>query len=138
LRERLAVEIRCQWASDEHWEGRPEWVAYRGGRLNWVGKDDVEKLADYGLTAQAVNSVPLPPELENDIARSIPTAMRCCQMSEERWPQICAEYAAELAVMEEEQARVIGRKKDHTSAIHEWVKKLVDRGVLRELKEYTQ
>jgi ubiquitin carboxyl-terminal hydrolase L5 len=136
-REKLAVEIRCQWASDEYWEGHPEWVAYRGGKLNSIRRDDMEKLAEYGLTAQTVNDVRFPSELENDIAHSIPAAMKCCQMSEERWPQICAEYAAELAVMEEGQARVIGRKKDHTPVIHEWVKKLADRGVLHDLKEYT-
>jgi ubiquitin carboxyl-terminal hydrolase L5 len=43
------------------------------------------------------------------------------------------EYNAELVVMAEEEQRVQGRKKDYAPAIHAWVQKLAEHGVLEDL-----
>jgi ubiquitin carboxyl-terminal hydrolase L5 len=43
------------------------------------------------------------------------------------------EYESELASNAEDEQRVKGRRKDHTPAIHAWVKKLAEHGVLEDL-----
>lgn len=48
-----------------------------------------------------------------------------------------SEYEARMMFGGQGQAALLGRTKDHTVAIHEWVKKLADHGVLRQLHEET-
>lgn len=50
---------------------------------------------------------------------------------------LCAKYHDEQVSEEDDVAKATARKKDYTAAIHEWVTRLVEHGVLQELKEET-
>ena len=55
-----------------------------------------------------------------------------------RQRQLRSEYRGELAAQAEDEERVRGRRQDWTPAIHAWVRRLAEHGVLQELAEEVQ
>ena len=117
----------------------------QGSKLSpsWVNGDSVstrqENLALYGLSESDVQAVSDDKTektvgVRGDTSSYQPAELvEIASRLEKEQEQLRSEYTAQLASMDDDAGVATGRKKDYSLVIHEWVKKLVDRGVLHEL-----
>ncbi|RYP92554.1 hypothetical protein DL770_001312 [Monosporascus sp. CRB-9-2] len=92
---------------------------------------DDARLAQLGLTRAAVASTPVPPAVL--AAKTVDAAKKLmCDLRNER-EALETEHAAEMATVDEAVSMIRGRQRDYTPAIHEWLRVLAEKGVLREL-----
>jgi ubiquitin carboxyl-terminal hydrolase L5 len=142
VRRDLATNIRCLETLDDKWSGDEAWPAPGEGEICSLKSN---KLGDYDLTATGIclltggSSKWL--DFHAKICKSkfeIPEAIDLRNHLCKEQVDICNNYRSTKASPASAQIAVSGRKKDHTPAIHEWVKKLIDHGVLAQLHEQVQ
>ncbi|KAK9441301.1 ubiquitin carboxyl-terminal hydrolase [Metarhizium brunneum] len=102
--------------------------------------DDQAQLAEFNLTHSDIQNAEIPPQLLAAAARSDWEAPDVYQL----YQRFCAEaraavreFRAELIVMGEDERRVTGRRRDYGSALHSWVQKLAEKGVLEDIIKMT-
>ncbi|KAK3346274.1 ubiquitin thiolesterase-like protein [Lasiosphaeria hispida] len=136
IRRDLAINIRCIEELDSRWRNSPGWLDLDTGDGNLkeyqlepedvkILSDGTPELLDFYKTVCAV-------------LVQVTEALEHRQRLWEDQTHIRTAYTAELALQDQKTANAPGRKKDHTPAIHEWVKRLVDHGVLAQLHEEAQ
>ncbi|KAK3320062.1 ubiquitin thiolesterase-like protein [Cercophora scortea] len=160
LQRKLAANIRCFQLLEAAWHEQhhnpPPPCAIEGGQpILLTAADAQTRLKDYALEAASIptlsNARPEVAEFENKLCKSSDKAEDGAQRLNEAdfnlmWKNLCEEqihirsqYTTEVMnpTGEEEDyvPEVPGRKKDHTPAIHDWVQKLADRGILARLHE---
>ncbi|KAL2024771.1 hypothetical protein VTK56DRAFT_5592 [Thermocarpiscus australiensis] len=150
LRRRLATNIRCLEALRAKFNGKPGFspsdttsdpgiiCSSTDGALSayQLDADDIQTLSesdgDPRLSQLKECSGP-PSDME-----MVETGLRLWEELSDEQNRIRSDYNKELTIGGQEPATILGRTKDHTAAIHEWVKKLIDHGVLRKLHEQVQ
>lgn len=97
-------------------------------------------LSRFQLTEAIISAAPLPQDLEpilsdlSDECTELP--QRCVDYHASilsRLRHLIEDYEKEVAFVEDAERAVKGRKKDYTPAIHAWVKKLAEKGLLEDL-----
>lgn len=68
-------------------------------------------------------------------AFEVPEALDLYQSLLNEQKRIKAQFRDEKSSMDDDERQVMGRQMDYTPAIHEWIKKLCEHGVLRDLVE---
>ncbi|RYP69793.1 hypothetical protein DL771_005902 [Monosporascus sp. 5C6A] len=92
---------------------------------------DDARLAQLGLTRAAVASTPVPPAVL--AAKTVDAAKKLMWDLRNEREALEAEHAAEMATVDEAVSMIRGRQRDYTPAIHEWLRVLAEKGVLRDL-----
>ncbi|KAK0724800.1 hypothetical protein B0H67DRAFT_446082, partial [Lasiosphaeris hirsuta] len=145
IRRDLAINIRCIEELDSRWRNSPDWLDMKTGESSLVGSMENGQLKEYQLEPEDVKMLSNgTPELL-DFHTTVCTPSVQVESALEHRQGLCQDqahirtaYAAELALEDQKTANAPGRKKDHTPAIHEWVRRLVDHGVLSQLHEEAQ
>ncbi len=101
------------------------------------------RLSTYQLDAEDILAAPKPPsnhdhhqQHQSDAERPPPSTLWSTLASEQE--HILSEYAAaeeEAKMGGQEPTAILGRTKDYTGAVHGWVQRLAEHGVLRRLHE---
>ena len=136
LRQELVTNIRKLLTLEKRILEIPEMSSIAASERTWLNGDDETSLAEYGVSKEDLTTAAAPQSFKDKISKpSFETAeaLDLQQSLEDEQKRIRSEYVAELAATDEDEARVLGRKKDYAPAIHEWVKKLAEHGVLQEL-----
>lgn len=155
LRRQLAVNIHCTELLNDAFRSESAWFE-EGNDLSSF-KDhisnfhDQSKLDEFQLNTDEAklmikNSAEARRLQDNTQSGGMEMAEALLLRTElrQKQEQIRAEYYTEIASGPEgdedgdAQNEDPGRRKDHTPAIHEWVTKLAERGVLRELHEQVE
>ncbi|CAM1503783.1 Fc.00g013740.m01.CDS01 [Cosmosporella sp. VM-42] len=103
---------------------------------NLLDMEDEEKLSVYKLKKTDIENAHIPDALKERISREDfdeGMAFLLYRKLEIEVKSALGEYRAELASIADDERRVKGRKKDYGLALHKWVKKLAEKGVLEEL-----
>ncbi|KHE78645.1 cysteine proteinase [Neurospora crassa] len=152
LRRQLAVNIHCTELLNDAFRSESAW--FEEGNDSSSFKDhisnfnDQSKLDEFQLSTDEaklmIKNSAEARRLQDDIqtgGMEMAEALLLRTELRQKQEQIRAEYYTEVASGPEgdedgdAQNEDPGRRKDHTPAIHEWVTKLAERGVLRELHE---
>lgn len=102
---------------------------------------DEESLEAFRLSKSELDSLVIPEDFLERISKpsfGIVELVDLYQslLTEQR--RIKAEYRDEKLNMDDDERRVMSRKMDYSPAIHEWIKRLCEHGVLRQLVEETK
>lgn len=113
----------------------------KGGVGDWMPEDSVisqadkpEYLAEFGLAPEAVLKAEIPAWVRDQVSQ-IDSTEKAAQLHKDLEVGAKAtmgEYRAELIEMAQDQQRVKGRRKDYGPALHKWVSKLAENGVLED------
>lgn len=136
LRQELVQNIHKLLTLKDHISNTPEMQTIAINERTWLDGEDEATLTEYGLTKEEVAKAEAPQSFRDKITKAsfeTSEAMDLEQSLEDEQKRIRSEYAAELVAIEEDQARVLGRKRDYAPVIHEWVRKLAEHGVLQDL-----
>jgi len=149
-RRRLAENIRTlHQLNAELSSTNPDWTASRFADADpdVIYRLDDTRLAAYQLDAEDILTCPESDANQTESAnfpevQTVQAGLELWEKTAKEQKQIRHEHESELRTslggQESAAAAVFGRTKDHTAAIHEWVKKLAQRGVLKELHEKVQ
>ncbi|KAI1082594.1 cysteine proteinase [Whalleya microplaca] len=130
----LSTNLACAHALDELFSGSPSWSvpgpfkAFPAPRLAQLGlsrEEDItsrQELLPASFREQTS-------ALDFDFAAGLRLAQRLRAEAE----GLDAQFVAELASVDEAVETIRGRQRDYTPAIHQWVRVLAEKGVLREL-----
>ncbi len=142
LRRQLADNTRQLILLDQTQEAKSghEWrTLTEGGRAEraWLDGSNAEALREYRLGWEDVDGAEPPPaEFVERLSRpnfGPSEALDLLESLEEEQRRLRAEYTAELAIWDEDAARVAGRKKDYSAAINAWLGRLARNGSLQGL-----
>jgi len=145
-RRRLAENIRIlHQLNAKLSSANQEWTASRFADADpdVIYRLEDTRLAAYQLDAEDILTCPDRTESANfPETQTVQAGLEVWEKTAKEQKRIRNEYEAELRTslggQESAAAAVFGRTKDHTAAIHEWVKKLAQHGVLKELHEKVQ
>ena len=144
LRRELVVNIRSLALLWEHMKNMPNWELSGGGDDDVLRELSESSLADYGLSKKDIDALGDEDKLDR-LRNKLSTAsldgrevLDLRHNLEDEQRRIRSEYATEVASTDEDTIKAASRRKDHTLAIHEWVKKLAQHGVLHGLHEEAQ
>ncbi|KAK5995753.1 Ubiquitin carboxyl-terminal hydrolase 2 [Cladobotryum mycophilum] len=95
-----------------------------------------QQLSEFNLNRSHIEDAEIPDSLKHRIARlEIGDAYDLYQQLVVDVKATIGEFRAELIALAEDEQRVKGRKKDYGQALHKWVQKLAEKGVLEEVIE---
>lgn len=147
VRPQLVANIRRLEELEEKFGSNPEWALSRSKEADpdMIYKSTDARLAVYQLDAEDVQTLSHGEPRLSDLDECSGLSSDKLETGLELWTKwgdeqrrIRAEYDRELSLVGQEPSTILGRTKDYTAAIHEWVRKLVDHGVLRKLHEEAQ
>ncbi|KAI1804669.1 cysteine proteinase [Daldinia bambusicola] len=127
----LATSLACSHALHELFQGNTKWTA-----PDPFSAFPASHLAQRNLAREHILSVELPPsytartshpDFGSDEGMEMARELRAEQDS------LDAQYVAEMAAVDEAVDIIRGRQRDYTPAIHQWVRALAEKGVLRGL-----
>lgn len=96
------------------------------------------QLSEFQLERSEIEGAGIPQSLKDTISQSgfgIDQAYNMRQQFVLDLKAAMGEFRAELAALAEDEQRVNGRKKDYARALHRWVQKLAEKGVLEQIIE---
>ncbi|KAF9762510.1 hypothetical protein IL306_003392 [Fusarium sp. DS 682] len=102
--------------------------------------EDESQLSDFNLTKSDIAKAQVPEALQEKIKRPCFDTQSAYELHQELVVDVKAamgEYRSELMAISDDEQRVKGRKKDYGPALHTWVKKLAERGVLEDVIKST-
>jgi ubiquitin carboxyl-terminal hydrolase L5 len=112
---------------------RPEFATFEPGD-KWLDETNLPCfLSEFQLTPTNVENAPVPQTL-HEKALQLGSEAEANELYESivvDTKAVMGEYRAELISMAEDEQRVKGRKKDFGPALHKWVTKLAQKGVLQ-------
>jgi ubiquitin carboxyl-terminal hydrolase L5 len=111
----------------------------RGEKLP-LDVDDESQLSEFNLTKSDIASAQIPDTLQDKLKRPTFDAQFAYELYQELIIEIKAamgEYRAEMIAISDDEQRVKGRKKDYGPALHKWMSKLAEKGVLEDVIEAT-
>lgn len=142
IRRELAVNMASLDALDARWSGNPEWAASKLDGEVLRGGSDPTKLGEYGLDAGDVEilvtgsaEVAEAKAVACGLEAEMTSAVNLWRKLFDGQKRIRERYAIESRNSMHEVANVLGRTKDHTPAIHEWVRRLAEHNMLLPLHE---
>ncbi|KAI1135455.1 cysteine proteinase [Hypoxylon sp. FL0543] len=131
LAEELATSLACSRALHELYSGNPTWTVPDPFKTF-----SDERLAQRNLTPEGIASLQLPASFVAKTSQPDFGAAEALILAQDlriEQDSLDAQYAAELATVGETVEMIRGRQRDYTPAIHQWVRALAEKGVLREL-----
>lgn len=92
-------------------------------------------LSEFQLTLEDVQGTKPPPDLTTMVSTvsTVEEAQTVYDSLKVNIKATMGEYRAELISMAEDEQRVKGRKKDYGPALHKWVTKLAEKGLLEDM-----
>jgi ubiquitin carboxyl-terminal hydrolase L5 len=143
VRQELATNIRrladleAKFGSNNN---NPDWQPKKANPGDIICSATDPRLATYQLDAEDIQSVPesdtnQPDAQQPSADETVESGLRLWEALAQEQMGLRARYEDELRMAGQEPDAVLGRTKDYTPAIHEWVKKLADHGILRRLHE---
>ncbi|PNP84402.1 hypothetical protein FNYG_02031 [Fusarium nygamai] len=102
--------------------------------------EDDSRLSDFNLTKADIMKAHVPDTLQEKLKRPSFDTQSAYELHQELVVDIKAamgEYRSELMALSDNEQRVKGRKKDYGPALHKWMKKLAEKGVLEEVIKAT-
>lgn len=101
--------------------------------------DNPEYLAEFKLTTEDVLRAAIPAWVRDQVSQvdSTEKAAELHKDLEVEAKATIGEYRAELTEMARDEERVEGRRKDYGPALHKWLSKLAEKGVLEDLVSST-
>ncbi|GAB1317245.1 Ubiquitin carboxyl-terminal hydrolase [Madurella fahalii] len=145
LRRQLAVNIRSLEDLEKKLGKIPEWsTSQPKADPDTICSSTDKALSAYQLDAEDIQGLPDSGPGSSETGENPGTAngtveslldLRKTLGDEQKL--VRSEYETRLNLGGQGPTALLGRTKDHTVAIHEWVKKLADHGVLRELQDET-
>ncbi|KAF4456593.1 hypothetical protein F53441_1337 [Fusarium austroafricanum] len=102
--------------------------------------EDESHLSELNLTRSDVANAQIPESLQEKIKRPSFDMQMAYELHQELVideKAAIGEYRAELMAISDDERRVKGRKKDYGPALHKWVKKLAEKGVLEDVIKAT-
>ncbi|KAH0441888.1 ubiquitin carboxyl-terminal hydrolase, family 1 [Colletotrichum camelliae] len=130
---KLAITIRSFEALNSRTKHLGEWEALVAGNDQPLRADEKDRLAGFGIEREDLERAAMNPNMERKLNNPSMEAMELFEVYSDlvtEQKSLMGEYNGEIAFMKEDEDRVHGRQKDHTLAIHQWVQKLADHGVL--------
>lgn len=100
-----------------------------------LSSDTPEYLAEFKLTNEDVLKAEIPAWVRDQVSQ-VNTTEKAVELHKDLETEAKAtmgEYRAELTEMSRDEERVEGRRKDYGPALHKWVSKLAEKGVLEDL-----
>ncbi|KAF7561969.1 hypothetical protein G7046_g2149 [Stylonectria norvegica] len=94
------------------------------------------QLSEYNIAKSDVTEAKISESLQERISRPDFETKDAYELHQELVVEVksaMGEYRAELMTIADDEQRVKGRKKDYGPALHKWVKKLAEKGVLEEI-----
>ncbi|KAK1451523.1 ubiquitin carboxyl-terminal hydrolase, family 1 [Colletotrichum melonis] len=94
---------------------------------------DIERLSGFGISGSDIQQAHVDPAFERKVKKPSTDMGELFNLYDDlvtKQKSLMGEYNAEIGSVNEDDDRVQGRKKDHTPAIHSWVQKLAEHGVL--------
>lgn len=147
LRRRLASNVRSLESLVTRFGSNADWPHPRSGDENSdiICRATDKRLSTYQLDAKDIerlsedgSELPEFAERAGDVGETVETGLKLWERLGEEQKRIRSEFERELQLARQEPTDIFGRTKDHTAAIHEWVKKLAHHGVLKKLHEQVQ
>ncbi|KAL2880878.1 hypothetical protein SGCOL_003905 [Colletotrichum sp. CLE4] len=133
----LSGELASMIRSFELLESRTKdldgWESLVAGNSQPLKSSEIERLAGFGISGSDIELARVDPAFERKIAKSSTDMAELFNFHDDlvtKQKSLMGEYNTEIGFMKEDDDRVQGRKKDHTPAIHSWVQKLAEHGVL--------
>ncbi|KAI0381119.1 cysteine proteinase [Hypomontagnella monticulosa] len=131
LASELATSIACSRALHELYSGNTFWSV----------PDPFKTFANYrtaqqGLTHETITALGLPQSFVDKMSHPdfIPKeALKLAEELKTEQESLDAQYVAELATVDDTVEMIRSRQRDYTPAVHQWVRVLAEKGVLRQL-----
>jgi ubiquitin carboxyl-terminal hydrolase L5 len=102
--------------------------------------EDDSRLSDFNLTKADIIKTHVPDTLQEKLKQPSFDTQSAYELHQELVVDVKAamgEYRSELMAISDNEQRVKGRKKDYGPALHKWMKKLAEKGVLEEVIKAT-
>ncbi|KAF5987824.1 ubiquitin carboxyl-terminal hydrolase [Fusarium bulbicola] len=102
--------------------------------------EDESRLSDFNLAKEDIMNAHVPDALQEKLKRPGFDSQSAYELHQELVVEVKAamgEYRSELMAISDDEQRVKGRKKDYGPALHMWMKKLAEKGVLEEVIKAT-
>ena len=102
--------------------------------------ENERELTQFNLTKADIAEAPVPHSLVERISQSDFDTGKALALYQALVVDVKAaigEYRAEMMAIADDEQRVKGRKKDYGPALHKWVKKLAEKGVLEDVLKNT-
>lgn len=119
-------------------EHSAEYAKLIGGEKPVLDFTDQSQLSEFHLRISDIEDAALPESTQSKIsqvAENIDDAYDLRQQFAVDTKVAIGEYRAEMMALAEDEQRVKDRKKDYGQALHRWVQKLAEKGVLQEAIE---
>jgi len=129
--QRVSVLGRQQAAKSSEWQKLTD--AADNGLLD---DSKLDALAEYSLALEDLSKVEIPQSFIDEIEKpsfGTSDAIDLRQTLDDEQRRIKSEFMVELNAWNEDETRVEGRRNDYTPALHGWVRKLAEKGVLADL-----
>ncbi|KPM35759.1 hypothetical protein AK830_g10815 [Neonectria ditissima] len=98
--------------------------------------DDDSQLAEFNLSKLDIVDARIPETIRERVSQAEPRASDAYALHQDLVVEVKAaigEFRAELTAIADDEQRVKGRKRDYGPALHAWVKKLAEKGVLEDV-----
>ncbi|KAG7417208.1 Ubiquitin carboxyl-terminal hydrolase ubh-4 [Fusarium oxysporum f. sp. rapae] len=102
--------------------------------------EEESRLSDFNLTKADIINAQVPDALQEKLKRPSFDTQSAYELHQELVVDVKAamgEYRSELMAISDDEQRVKGRKKDYGPALHKWMKRLAEKGVLEEVIKAT-
>ncbi|KAI1090504.1 cysteine proteinase [Rostrohypoxylon terebratum] len=127
----LATSLACSRTLQEHFSKDPAWTVPDPNEIFTDMRPEQRN-----MTSEHLEKAVLPESFTSRISQpdfDTAAALQSAQELKTEQESLNAQYVAELSAVDEAVETVRGRQRDYTPAIHQWVKALAEKGVLREL-----
>ncbi|KAJ0324539.1 hypothetical protein COL5a_007803 [Colletotrichum fioriniae] len=109
------------------------WQSLIAGNDQPLKSSEIERLAGFGISGLDIQQARVDPAFERKVKKPSTDMVELFNLYDDlvtKQKSLIGEYNTEIGFVNEDDDRVQGRKKDHTPAIHSWVQKLAEHGVL--------
>ncbi|KXH50076.1 ubiquitin carboxyl-terminal hydrolase, family 1 [Colletotrichum simmondsii] len=109
------------------------WQSLVAGNDQPLLSTDIQRLAGFGISGLDIQQAHVDPAFERKVKKPSTDMGELFNLYDDlvtKQKSLIGEYNAEIGSVNDDDDRVQGRKKDHTPAIHSWVQKLAEHGVL--------
>jgi ubiquitin carboxyl-terminal hydrolase L5 len=114
----------------------PEFEMLVRGEKPPLDIDDESQLSEFNITKSDITSAQIPNSLQDKLKRPSFDTQTAYELYQELVIEVKAamgEFRAEMTAISDDEQRVKGRKKDYGPALHKWMTKLAQKGVLEDV-----
>ncbi|RFU74667.1 ubiquitin carboxyl-terminal hydrolase isozyme l5 [Trichoderma arundinaceum] len=134
----IAQAAACTSHLQEQMKHNKEFVQLIDGQKPVLDLNNRSQLSEFNLRKSDIKDAALPESMKSQISHAaldIDNAYDLYQQFVVDTKIAIGEYRAEMIALAEDEQRVKDRKKDYGQALHRWVQKLAEKGILQDLIE---